>query len=54
LREFQPTGEFKTTVSRRGLGPLVTPSRPDLIRFVEEEIVRWRKVVIDAGLADVP
>ena len=54
LREFQTTGEFKTAVSRRGLEQLVTPSRPDLIRFVEAEIVRWRKVVVDAGLANVP
>ena len=50
LREFQTTGEFKTAVSRRGLEPLVTQSRPDLSRFVENEIVRWRKVVDDAGL----
>ncbi len=54
LREFQTTEEFKTTVSRRGMVPLVTPSRPDLIRFVENEIVRWRKVVVEAGLANVP
>jgi tripartite-type tricarboxylate transporter receptor subunit TctC len=54
LRDFQATGAFKEAVSRRGLEPLVTPSRPDLIRFVEAEIVRWRKVVADAGLANVP
>jgi tripartite-type tricarboxylate transporter receptor subunit TctC len=54
LKEFQATGEFKTAVSRRGLEPVVTPSRPDLIRFVETEIVRWRKVVEEAGLANVP
>lgn len=54
LREFQTTGEFKNAVSRRGLEPLVTPSRPELIRFVETEIVRWGKVVADAGLANVP
>ena len=53
LKEFQSTGEFKTAVARRGLEPLVTQSRPDLIRFVEEEIVRWRKVVAEAGLATV-
>ena len=51
---FKRPDEFKTTVSRRGLEPLVTPSRPDLIRFVENEIVRWRKVVVEAGLANVP
>jgi tripartite-type tricarboxylate transporter receptor subunit TctC len=54
LRDFQTTDEFKTAVSRRGLEPLVTPSRPELIRFVEAEIVRWRKVVAEAGLANVP
>jgi tripartite-type tricarboxylate transporter receptor subunit TctC len=54
LREFQTTDEFKKTVSRRGLEPVVTPSRKELIRFVENEIVRWRKVVADAGLAGVP
>jgi tripartite-type tricarboxylate transporter receptor subunit TctC len=54
LRDFQATDEFKTAVGRRGLEPVVTPSRADLIRFVEQEIVRWRKVVADAGLANVP
>lgn len=54
LRNFQVTEAFKTAVSRRGLEPLVTPSRPDLIHFVEAEIVRWRNVVAEAGLANVP
>jgi tripartite-type tricarboxylate transporter receptor subunit TctC len=54
LREFQTTDEFKKTVNQRGLEPVVTPSRKELVRFVEEEIVRWRGVVTDAGLAGVP
>lgn len=54
LREFQTTDEFKKTVNRRGLEPVVTPSRKELVRFVEEEIVRWRGVVTDAGLAGIP
>jgi tripartite-type tricarboxylate transporter receptor subunit TctC len=52
LRSFQATPEFKTAVSRRGLEPLVTPSRPDLVRFVETEIVRWQKIVVEAGVAN--
>jgi tripartite-type tricarboxylate transporter receptor subunit TctC len=54
LKEFQGTDPFKTTVGRWGLEPVVTPSRPELIRFVKEEIVRWGRVVADAGLANVP
>ncbi|MCC6888744.1 MAG: tripartite tricarboxylate transporter substrate binding protein [Hyphomicrobiales bacterium] len=54
LREFQATDRFKSTVSKWGLDPLVTPPRPELVRFVESEIVRWRRVVSDAGLAAVP
>jgi len=54
LRAVQATDDFKTTVSRWGLEPLVTPSRRELMQFVSEEIVRWRSVVSDAGLAAVP
>ena len=54
LKEFQTTDEFKKRVSQWGLEPVVTQSRPELARFVADEIVRWRGVVADAGLADVP
>ena len=37
-----------------GLEPVVTPPRKELVRFVEQEIVRWRGVVADAGLVAVP
>jgi tripartite-type tricarboxylate transporter receptor subunit TctC len=53
LRDLQTTEAFKTTVSRWGLEPVLTPSRHELIRFVESEIVRWRGVVADAGLEAV-
>jgi tripartite-type tricarboxylate transporter receptor subunit TctC len=51
VKKFQTTDEFKRTVTQRGLEPVVTPSRPELIQFVEREIARWRKVVNDAGIA---
>jgi tripartite-type tricarboxylate transporter receptor subunit TctC len=50
LKDFQATPAFREQVLQRGLDPLVTPSRPDLIKFVEAEIERWRKVVEDAGI----
>jgi tripartite-type tricarboxylate transporter receptor subunit TctC len=40
LREFQITEGFKTTVSRWGLEPVVTPSRQELIRFVERALAK--------------
>jgi tripartite-type tricarboxylate transporter receptor subunit TctC len=54
LKEFQATDEFKKRVSQWGLEPVVTQSRQELIKFVDSEIVRWRSVVADAGLAAVP
>lgn len=54
LRDFQTTDSFKATVGKWGLEPVVTPPRPALTRFVEQEIIRWRRVVADAGLAEVP
>lgn len=54
LREFQATATFKETVLKRGLDPLVTPSREELRKFVEHEISRWRSVVEEAGVAGVP
>jgi len=54
LRAFQSTDQFKTIVGRLGLEPVVTPPREELVRFVEQEIVRWRGVVADAGLVAVP
>jgi tripartite-type tricarboxylate transporter receptor subunit TctC len=52
LKDFQGTAAFREQVLQRGLDPLVTPSRADLIKFVELEIERWRKVVEEAGVAD--
>jgi tripartite-type tricarboxylate transporter receptor subunit TctC len=54
MKAYQQSAGFKEQVVQRGLDPLVTPSRQDLIKFVEVEIERWRKVVESAGIADKP
>lgn len=52
LLAFQETEEFKQSVTKRGLEPLLTPARPELTKFVEGELSRWQKVVEDAGVAN--
>lgn len=51
MKSFQQTAAFKDQVVQRGLDPLVTPPRTELIGFVAREIERWRKVVEAAGMA---
>lgn len=54
MNAYQQTAAFKDQVVQRGLDPLITPSRRELITFVADEIERWRKVVQAAGVAESP
>ena len=51
LKAYQETSEFKKTITQRGLEPLVTPSREEMKKFVQDEITRWHAVVESAGLS---
>ncbi len=51
LQETQADPEFIAAVSKRGVSPEVSPPPAQLHKFVEDEIVRWGKIVKDAGLA---
>ena len=43
--------EIKERLTDRGIVPIVSPSPEELQGFVRSEIVRWGKVVEQAGVA---
>lgn len=51
LQKIQSDPAFIASVAARGVVPQDSPSPTKLKKFVEEEIVRWGKVVEDAGVA---
>jgi tripartite-type tricarboxylate transporter receptor subunit TctC len=51
LKAYQETAEFKTAMTQRGLEPLITPTRPEMKKYVQDEITRWHDIVESAGLS---
>jgi tripartite-type tricarboxylate transporter receptor subunit TctC len=51
LIAIQKEPAFRETIAKRGMGPLISPNRPELIQFVKKQIVDWKKVVQEAGVA---
>jgi tripartite-type tricarboxylate transporter receptor subunit TctC len=45
--------EIRDTISRSGMIPQDSPSPEELSRYVASEIIRWRKIVQEAGAAGV-
>jgi tripartite-type tricarboxylate transporter receptor subunit TctC len=51
LHEIEKDPEFRASIIQRGMGPLDSPRPEELEQFVKAEIVRWGKVVHEAGVA---
>ncbi len=51
LIEIEKDPKFRETIASRGLGPVISPARPELIKFVEQQIVDWKEIVQEAGVA---
>jgi len=51
LRAILAEPEFQQDFANRGVLPVVSPLPDELQRFVKSEIVRWGKVVEQAGAA---
>jgi tripartite-type tricarboxylate transporter receptor subunit TctC len=51
LKEVMGLPDVQEAVNRTGVVPVVSPSLPDLAKFVVSEQERWGKVVKQAGLA---
>ena len=51
LKSIVATPEIKEQIAKLSLLPIVTPSVADMQAFVKSEIVRWGKVVQQAGIA---
>lgn len=51
LIEIGKDPKFQETIASRGMGPIVSASRPELIKFVEQQMVDWKNVVQEAGIA---
>jgi tripartite-type tricarboxylate transporter receptor subunit TctC len=52
FRAIAQEGEVQKGMLDRGISPLVTPPTAELEKFVNAEIVRWGKVVEQAGIAE--
>ena len=51
LRAILSEPEIRAFIADRGLIPVASPPPDELQRFVKSEIVRWGKVVEQAGAA---
>jgi tripartite-type tricarboxylate transporter receptor subunit TctC len=51
IRAIITDPQIETTLVREGTIPQATPGPDELKEFVKTEIVRWGKIVQDAGIA---
>jgi tripartite-type tricarboxylate transporter receptor subunit TctC len=51
LKAISQLPDVQAQIVKNGQTPTVTPSMPDLQKFVQAELVRWAKVVQTAGIA---
>jgi tripartite-type tricarboxylate transporter receptor subunit TctC len=51
IKDYMRQAEIREHVSKMGVLPIDTPSVASLQVFVQTEIVRWGKVVEQAGIA---
>jgi tripartite-type tricarboxylate transporter receptor subunit TctC len=51
LKTISQLPDVQAQIVKNGQTPTVTPSVPELQKFVQSELVRWGKVVQTAGIA---